>query len=79
MGLQHGLPQGHVVYEPLYLGLHPPVPELHLAELVGAHDAAAGGSRLGGGEAADVGPVLVDPVVVEGTAAWKTTKEITQC
>lgn len=35
---EHGVPEGHVVYEPLDLALHPPVPELHLAQLVRAHD-----------------------------------------
>ena len=35
---EHGVPERHVVYEPLDLALHPPVPELHLAQLIGAHD-----------------------------------------
>ena len=35
---EHGVPEGHVVYEPLDLALHPPVPELHLAQLVRTHD-----------------------------------------
>lgn len=43
----------HVVYEALYLGLHAPVSELHLAELVGTHDGAPAGILVD----------LLDPVV----------------
>ena len=41
---------------PLNLGLHPPVSELDLAELVGAHDALAAGRGLRRA-VADLGPV----------------------
>ena len=52
-----------VLVTPFYFGLHPPIPELHLAQLVGAHDALS--RRRGLLLALAFTPVLVDPVLAQ--------------